>query len=88
MSVSYAPTKLRVPPGFEYVLEGLAREVLREQPEDIIVFAAEYFKNKLTLKDGKMCDYFACFMVFAIDDNLNWRSLIRTGWAIFGIISR
>ena len=56
MSVSYAPAKLRVPPGFEYVLEGLTREILREQPQDIVVFAAEYFKKKLTLRDGKTCD--------------------------------
>ena len=53
MAVSYAPTKLRVPPGFQNLLEGLAREVLREQPEDIISFAAQYFKNKLVLREGK-----------------------------------
>lgn len=53
MSVSYAPTKLRVPVGFEHMLEGLATEVLREQPVDIIRFAAEYFKKKLALRDGK-----------------------------------
>lgn len=56
MSVSYAPVKLRVPPGFEYVLEGLTREILREQPKDIIAFAADYFKKKLILRDGKKYD--------------------------------
>lgn len=54
MSVSYAPTKIRVPLGFEHILEGLAREVLREQPEDIITFAAEYFKKKLLLRNGEL----------------------------------
>lgn len=53
MSVSYAPTKLRVPLGFEHLLEALAREVLREQPKDIINFAAEYFRRKLVLRDGE-----------------------------------
>lgn len=53
MSVSYAPTKLRVPLGFEHLLEALAREVLREQPKDIINFAAEYFRRKLILRDGE-----------------------------------
>ena len=53
MSVSYAPTKVRVPPGFEHVLEGLAREVLRDQPDDIIEFAAQYFKKKLELRNGR-----------------------------------
>ena len=53
MSVQYAPTKLRVPPGFQNLLEGLAREVLREQPDDIVVFAAQYFKNQLVIREGK-----------------------------------
>ena len=55
MSISCAPTKLRVPLGFEHLLEGLATEVLREQPADIIRFAAEYFKRKLAHRDGKLC---------------------------------
>ena len=53
MSVSYAPTKLRVPLGFDHLLEALSREVLREQPKDIINFAAEYFRRKLILRDGE-----------------------------------
>ncbi len=52
MSVSYAPMKLRVPAGFEHLLEGLSREVLREQPKDVIAFAAEYFKRQLAVRDG------------------------------------
>lgn len=51
MAVQYAPMKLRVPPGFQNLLEGLAREVLREQPEDIINFAAQYFKNQLLIRE-------------------------------------
>ena len=54
MAVSYAPTKLRVPPGFQNLLEGLAREVLREQPEDILSFAAQYFKTQLAIREGKI----------------------------------
>ena len=46
--------KLRVPPGFQNLLEGLAREVLREQPEDIINFAAQYFKNQLLIREGTL----------------------------------
>ena len=52
MAVQYAPSKLRVPPGFQNLLEGLAREVLREQPENIIDFAANYFKNRLAIRSG------------------------------------
>ncbi|XP_001638100.2 cilia- and flagella-associated protein 91 [Nematostella vectensis] len=51
MAVQYAPTKLRVPPGFQNLLEGLAREVLREQPDDIVQFAAQYFKNQLSIRE-------------------------------------
>lgn len=51
MAVQYAPTKLRVPAGFQNLLEGLAREVLREQPDDIVVFAAQYFKNQLVIRE-------------------------------------
>ena len=54
MAVQYAPMKLRVPPGFQNLLEGLAREVLREQPEDIIHFAAQHFKNQLLIREGNM----------------------------------
>lgn len=54
MAVQYAPMKLRVPPGFQNLLEGLAREVLREQPEDIINFAAQHFKNQLLIREGML----------------------------------
>ena len=53
MSVSYAPKKVHVPPGFEHVLEGLAREVLRVQPENVTEFAARYFQKKLDLRNGE-----------------------------------
>ena len=54
MAVQYAPTKLRVPPGFQCILEGFAREVLREQPEDIIQFGAQYFKTQLSVREGSV----------------------------------
>lgn len=53
MSMSYAANKLRVPPGFEHLLEGLAREILREQPKNQLEFAAEYFRKKLRERDGE-----------------------------------
>ena len=52
MSVQYAPSKLKVPAGFQNLLEGLAREVLRDQPDEILKFAAEYFKNQLARRDN------------------------------------
>ena len=52
MSVSYAPARLRIPQGFEHILEGLTREVLRDQPGDIIQYAADYFKKQLNIRNG------------------------------------
>ena len=48
----FAPDNLKVPPGFEHLLEGLAREVLREQPPNIIDFAAYYFRVRLAERDS------------------------------------
>lgn len=56
MSVSYAANKLRVPPGFEHLLEGLAREILREQPKNLVEFSAQYFRKKLQERDGASRD--------------------------------
>jgi hypothetical protein len=53
MAVPFSNTKLRVPKGFQNVLEGLAREVLREQPENIFEFGATYFENCLKVRAGK-----------------------------------
>lgn len=53
MSMSFSANKLRVPPGFEHLLEGLAREILREQPNNLVEFAAIYFKKKLEERDGE-----------------------------------
>jgi hypothetical protein len=51
MSVSYAPTSLKVPDGFGRVLEDLTREVLRIQPDNIYEFAADHFKGKLLMRE-------------------------------------
>ena len=45
--------ELGIPPGFEAILEGLCRQVLKEQPEQIIPFAAEYFAAKLEARNGE-----------------------------------
>lgn len=53
MAVPFSNTKLRVPKGFQNVLEGLAREVLRNQPENLYEFGAKYFEQMLSVRDGK-----------------------------------
>ena len=53
MAVPFSNTKLRVPKGFQNLLEGLARETLRNQPENIYAYAAAYFENLLKIREGK-----------------------------------
>ncbi|XP_063762755.1 putative uncharacterized protein DDB_G0274435 isoform X1 [Eleginops maclovinus] len=56
MSVPFSNTHLRVPRGFGTILEGLAREVLRDQPEDIPKYAAHYFDALLKQRDESGID--------------------------------
>ncbi|XP_010794447.1 uncharacterized protein [Notothenia coriiceps] len=56
MSVPFSNTHLRVPRGFSTILEGLAREVLRDQPEDIPKYAAQYFDTLLTQREDSGID--------------------------------
>ncbi|KAM6987471.1 uncharacterized protein LKV04_010316 [Tautogolabrus adspersus] len=56
MSVPFSNTHLRVPRGFGTILEGLAREVLRDQPEDIPKYAAEYFDDLLRKREERRID--------------------------------
>ncbi|XP_072547888.1 neurogranin (protein kinase C substrate, RC3) b [Salminus brasiliensis] len=56
MSQPFSSANLRVPHGFGNILEGLAREVLREQPEDIPTFAAVYFTALLKQREESGLD--------------------------------
>ncbi|XP_020856237.1 sperm surface protein Sp17 isoform X1 [Phascolarctos cinereus] len=47
MSIPFSNTDYRIPQGFGNLLEGLTREILREQPDNIPAFAAAYFENLL-----------------------------------------
>lgn len=54
MSLYLANSHLRVPRGFATILEGLAREILRDQPEDIPKYAALYFHKLLKKRQGNL----------------------------------
>ncbi|XP_062417146.1 RE1-silencing transcription factor [Pungitius pungitius] len=56
MSVPFCNTHLRIPRGFGTLLEGLAREVLRDQPKDIPKYAAQYFSALLKQKEDSGMD--------------------------------
>jgi hypothetical protein len=53
MSVSSGKlfAKACIPPGMDLALEGLAREVLKEQPRDIYLFAARHFQRLVQIRD-------------------------------------
>jgi hypothetical protein len=52
--------KYPVPAGFEQILHDFAREVLRDQPDNIIEYAASYFEM---LEQGKKFEYESKFNV-------------------------
>uniref|UniRef100_A0A672QF90 Sperm autoantigenic protein 17 n=1 Tax=Sinocyclocheilus grahami TaxID=75366 RepID=A0A672QF90_SINGR len=56
MSVPFSNTNLRIPRGFGNLLECLAKEVLRDQPEDIPTFAALYFTKLLRAREESGLD--------------------------------
>jgi hypothetical protein len=45
MAVPFSNTKLRVPQGFQTLLEMLSREILSEQPANIYEKAANYLED-------------------------------------------
>ncbi|XP_055970978.1 sperm surface protein Sp17 [Sorex fumeus] len=51
MSIPFSNTHYRIPQGFGNLLEGLTREILREQPANIPAFAAAYFENLLEKRE-------------------------------------
>ena len=45
--------RLSMPSGLEDALEGLAREVLRAQPKDLLEFSADYFEGLLRSRHAR-----------------------------------
>ncbi|NXG04046.1 SP17 protein, partial [Sakesphorus luctuosus] len=56
MAIPFSATNVRVPAGFQNLLEGLAREVLREQPTDVVTFAAQHFQRLLEQREAGAAD--------------------------------
>ncbi|XP_032401687.1 chromatin modification-related protein EAF7 isoform X2 [Xiphophorus hellerii] len=56
MSVPFSNTHLRVPRGFGALLEGLTREILRDQPDNIPAYAAQYFDKLLKEREESGMD--------------------------------
>ncbi|KAM6334558.1 sperm surface protein Sp17-like [Alca torda] len=56
MSTPFSNITLRLPDGFQNLLEGLAWEVLRAQPTDVVAFAAQHFQKLLEQREGSSAD--------------------------------
>ncbi|XP_074783343.1 sperm surface protein Sp17 [Athene noctua] len=56
MSIPFSSTALRLPAGFQTLLEGLALEVLRAQPPDVVAFAAQHFRTLLERREESSAD--------------------------------
>jgi len=54
MAVPFSNSRLRIPHGFQGLLEGMAKQVLLMQPPDIYAFSATYFEDLLKKRDGMM----------------------------------
>ncbi|KFP04487.1 Sperm surface protein Sp17, partial [Calypte anna] len=51
MATSFCSSSLRLPEGFQDLLEGLALEVLRAQPSDVVAFAAQHYQALLERRE-------------------------------------
>ncbi|XP_053852816.1 sperm surface protein Sp17-like [Vidua macroura] len=71
MSIAASNTSMRVPAGFRNLLEGLAREVLREQPTNVVAFAAQHFQKLLEQREAGGTDPVAWGAMLE-DDRLTW----------------
>ncbi|XP_066420362.1 sperm surface protein Sp17-like [Molothrus aeneus] len=71
MSIAASNASMRVPAGFRNLLEGLTREVLREQPTDVVAFAAQYFQKLLESREASGIDPVAWGAMLE-DDCLTW----------------
>ena len=45
-------TKLNIPNGFQDILEQFAREVLIEQPQDVLLFGQTFFTERISRRDA------------------------------------
>ena len=52
MAVPFSNTKLRVPKGFQNILEAFAKEVLRQQPANIYEFGAVFFEEMVKERES------------------------------------
>jgi hypothetical protein len=54
MSVPFSNTKLRVPQGFQTLLEVVTREILRVNPKNVYDFAASYIEGLVENQSRKL----------------------------------
>jgi len=60
MAVPFSNSRMRIPHGFQSLLEGMAKEILLVQPSDIYDFSAIYFENLLKKREGRCLVFVLC----------------------------
>lgn len=56
----------KIPQGLEELMKGLAKSVIKENPENIYEFAAEYFENLLHERDGTVDQGYKKFATYKV----------------------
>lgn len=56
----------KIPQGLEELMRGLAKSVIKENPENIYEFAAEYFENLLRDRDGTVDQRYKQFATYKV----------------------
>lgn len=56
----------KIPSGLEELMRGLAKSVIKENPENIYEFAAEYFENLLKERDGTVDQSYKKFATYKV----------------------
>lgn len=56
----------KIPQGLEELMRGLAKSVIKENPENIYEFAAEYFENLLRERDGTVDQRYKKFATYKV----------------------
>ncbi|CRK99383.1 CLUMA_CG012684, isoform A, partial [Clunio marinus] len=56
----------KIPSGLEELMKGLAKSVIKENPQNIYEFAAEYFENLLKKRDGPVDQSYKDFATYKV----------------------
>lgn len=84
-------SKISIPVGMDAALEGLMRAVLKEQPDNIYVFAVDHFERLVRMRDTANLKSKYCSVgrgeVYNIDNPFHWRYILQMLYDFVYVIS-